>query len=695
MPKHTSIELTFIVNLSPPFFSSSILCHGAQHFYIKVMYLKNVLLFCIVLVTIHLGLISASATDGGADMSFSAGNLFNMDVYALVVQPDGKILVGGDFFEPGGGTAPNGIARLNADGTRDLTFGGAGGSQVRSVALQPDGKVLIGGYFTIADGAPRQRIARLNSDGTIDNTFDPGTGVDGNDRLIDAIVVLPNGQILIGGDFTSVNGIARNNIARLNANGSVDETFNAGAVIAGSSGIIFDIVMQGEQILVAGAFDSIGGGTTKGVARLNANGTIDNTFNAGGAGTNSGVSFIKLQADGKIVIGGFFISYNGTTRNRLARINADGSLDTSFAPNVGGMGDAARDAVVLPNRKIVVVGNFDSINSVAGNRIARLNEDGSVDRSFRSGTNGPVDYVHASVLQNDGKILVGGSFAGVAGKSRKNIARLTNEALADFDGDGKSDISVFRPADRTWYLQQSNAGFSAYPFGLSTDRLVPADYDGDGKTDAAVYRDGSWYILGSLTGFRAIQFGLSEDIPQPADFDGDGLTDIAVFRPSSGTWFTLNIVTSQFRATRFGSAEDRPTVGDYDGDGKADISVFRPSDAVWYRLNSSNNQFSATRFGLSEDQPVATDYDGDGKTDIAVFRPSEGNWYFLNSSDGQFVGFHWGNSTDKPVPGDYDGDGKADYGVYRDGVWYLQQSMSGFTAATFGLTDDKPLPVVP
>lgn len=660
------------------------------------MYLKNVLLFFIVLVTIHIGLISASATDGGADMSFFAGNIFNMnDVYALVVQPDGKILVGGDFFEPGGGTNPNGIARLNANGTRDLTFGGGGASQVRAVALQPDGKVLIGGYFPTVEGVSHHSIARLNSDGTLDPTFDPGIGVDGNSRLVDAIVLLANGQILIGGEFSSVNGVARTSIARLNANGSVDETFNAGAVTGGVSNLIFEIVLQGEQILVGGTFDSIGGGATKSLARLNANGAVDNTFNAGGAGANSGVSFMKLQADNKIVIGGFFISYNGTTRNRIARINADGSLDTAFAPSIGGQGDGVRDAVVLPNRKIVVVGNFDTANGLPANRIVRLNPDGSVDRSFRGKTDGPIDYVHASVLQSDGKILVGGSFMGVAGKSRRNIARLTNEALADFDGDGKTDISVFRPADRTWYLQQSYAGFSGYPFGLSTDRLVPADYDGDGKTDAAVYRDGTWYILGSLTGFRAIQFGLSEDIPQPADIDGDGLTDIVVFRPSSGTWFTLNIVTNQFRATRFGSQEDRPTIGDYDGDGKADISVFRPSDAVWYRLNSSNNQFSATRFGLSEDQPVATDYDGDGKTDIAVFRPSEGNWYLLNSSDGQFVGFHWGSSTDKLVPGDYDGDGKADYGVYRDGVWFLEQSMSGFTAVTFGLPDDKPLPFIP
>ncbi|MDQ3799863.1 MAG: Ig-like domain-containing protein [Acidobacteriota bacterium] len=263
----------------------------------------------------------------------------------------------------------------------------------------------------------------------------------------------------------------------------------------------------------------------------------------------------------------------------------------------------------------------------------------------------------------------------------------TGRAAYDFDGDGKSDISVFRPADGVWYLNRSSQGFTAVQFGISTDKLAPADYDGDGKTDFGVFRDGNWYLLRSTAGFGGVQFGQSGDIPQPADFDGDGKTELAVFRPSAGTWFTLNLVNNQFNAVQFGASGDKPVVADYDADGKADYAVYRPADGTWYLLRSQAG-FTGVQFGISTDKPVVGDYDGDGRADPAVYR--NGTWYLLRSSQG-FTGIQFGISTDLPAPADYDGDGRTDPAVYRDNTWYLLQSTQGFAGMQFGASGDQPV----
>ena len=265
------------------------------------------------------------------------------------------------------------------------------------------------------------------------------------------------------------------------------------------------------------------------------------------------------------------------------------------------------------------------------------------------------------------------------------VVRRSTFTPSDFDGDGRADVSVFRPSDRVWYLLRSGSGFSATQFGLSTDRIVPADYDGDGRTDLAVYRDGTWWILQSSNGNVLIrQFGLSGDIPQPADFDGDGKAEIAVYR--NGVWWTLNLINNQVNVVQFGIATDKPVAADYDGDGRADYAVYR--DGVWHLLRSQSGN-TAIYFGSSSDKPVPADYDGDGKTDVAVYR--SGVWYVLGSRDG-FTGFQFGLPTDIPAAADYDGDGKADAAVYRDGIWYQLKSSQGFAAVQFGLTNDKPIP---
>jgi len=260
------------------------------------------------------------------------------------------------------------------------------------------------------------------------------------------------------------------------------------------------------------------------------------------------------------------------------------------------------------------------------------------------------------------------------------------KARFDYDGDGKTDVSVFRPDDHFWYLNNSTAGYSGAAWGLSTDRIVPGDYDGDGKTDMSVYRDGSWYIYGTTQGFFAAYFGNATDIPQPEDYDGDGKTDVAVFRPSDGTWY-IQKSGGGLTITQFGNSTDRPAAADFDGDGKADITVFR--DGFWYQLLSQQG-YSGVHFGMATDRPVAADFDADGKADPAVYR--DGMWYVLGSQSG-YTGVHFGLPTDIPVTGDYDGDGKSDAAVFRDGMWYVLRSAdSSLFGVQFGMAGDKPTP---
>jgi CSLREA domain-containing protein len=272
----------------------------------------------------------------------------------------------------------------------------------------------------------------------------------------------------------------------------------------------------------------------------------------------------------------------------------------------------------------------------------------------------------------------------------------------DFDGDRRTDYATFSPRDAIWALIRSSAGDSLrVQFGAQNDRLAPADYDGDGKTDIAVWREGAlayFYILNSSNNtFRTDQLGQTGDSPiVVGDWDGDGRADPAVYRgattPGGQSVFLFRPSarrTASFATINWGTFGDEPVRGDFDGDGKMDPAVYRASSNQWLIRQSSDNQSRFERWGLPEDRRVPNDYDGDGRTDLATF--NDGLWSILESS-GRERYERFGEASDFLVPGDYDGDGKVDLAVWRNGIFFVLSSNTNLTETT-QLGDGSDIPV--
>lgn len=365
-------------------------------------------------------------SDASFDPGFNPGNAFNWMVFSTSVQNDGKILVGG-YYNSYFGINKNNATRINSDGSLDTTFitGSGPNNTVFATAIQPDGKVLIGGAFTKFDGITKNYIARLNTDGSIDTTFNTGTGASSQ---VNAICIQTDNKIIIGGQFNSFNGISASRIVRLNPDGSVDTTFITGT---GFNNTVEDIEIQIDgKILAGGSFSTYNGANKRCIVRLNPDGSIDTGFNIGTGASNT-VGDIFVQNDGKILIGGWFSSYNGTARNCIARINSDGSIDTGFNPG-SGADNYVYSVLSQSNGKIVAAGRFLNFNGVSKKNIVGLNNNGSIDPSFNSGAGTDLE-IHTMSLQSDGKIIIGGYFTCYNDTGRNRIMRITGSCTNTFN----------------------------------------------------------------------------------------------------------------------------------------------------------------------------------------------------------------------------------------------------------------------
>ncbi len=467
---------------------------------------------------------------GGIDPTFDVRSGASGSIRSLLELPDGRVVVAGSFGEFQGSVRAS-VAITDGSGVLDSSFLPSlgvtrGAVRIDSIVPLPDGKTLVAGFFSFADASPRGALLRLNPDGSLDPTFN--LGGHGADASVRGISVRSDGRIWICGSFSHWNNVPRSHVARLNADGSLDESFEPGI---GLNALAFCLAEQTDgKLLVAGSFATAGGLPRSGVARFNADGTVDQTFNPGtgieATDTNAiNVRAMRLQSDGRIVITGSFTSYNGTPKAMIARLNPSGSLDPTFTASLGGNGVALD---VLSNDKIYVAGPFAVVNGFARSRIARLESTGRIDTSFfvPGSIAGSVNAIRS--LAN-GKLYIGGVFQIVAGVPRKFIARLTSTGQVD---------QAFDPG----------AGGSTYLYGVSSPTIP-----GSVSTISTLATDGSVYVGGNFHIWAGVNRG----------------NIVKLNALPYETWLAANFTANELR-----NAAVSGDTADADGDGIANLSEY-------------------------------------------------------------------------------------------------------------------------
>ena len=534
-------------------------------------------------------------TPGRIDASFVPAPGTNDAVNAVIPQPDGKVIVAGRFTQANN-VGRNRIARFNFNGSLDTTFdpGTGADGEITAAVLQPDGRIVVAGRFTSFNGFTHNGICRLNANGSVDQTFGLGNGINNPAAL--ALALQSDGRIIVGGQFSQIDLTQRFNLARLNTNGSVDLSFDP---LNGPSGDVNAIVIQPDgAIIIGGTFIGYNGFARGGIARVLANGVLDPSFDSG-VGTGGNVFALALQHNGQIVLGGRFAQYAGINRTFIARVFSNGSLDPGFNPVPD---DWVQSLAVEPDDRILVGGFFTAINGVGRSRIARLNTNGSVDTTFDPGlgclgslTN-DATQVRSIALQLFGRVLAGGIFTSYDNSLRFNIVRLF---------DGSASISKpLCPCKHSIYWR------------TNPDRRVH-------------YRDGieiTMVLIGGACGPTLAGWS----VVGVADFDGDGRPDYLLFNSTSHQTAIWYLSGTTFVSSAFGpslpNGWDLVAVGDFNADGKPDYvlqNAVTHQTAVWY---FNNNVFIGAAFGPT--LPVnwrvvgVADFDGDGKPDYLLFNSS-------------------------------------------------------------------------
>jgi uncharacterized delta-60 repeat protein len=385
-------------------------------------------------------------TNGTWDPTFALGAGFNNNVNAIQIQPDYKIIAVGVFTNYSGSGGPTRIIRLNPNGTRDTTFNvgstGLNGTPLFT-ELQPDGKVLVAGQFTSYSGSIANRLVRINTSGTLDTTFNVGTGLNTLSSTVNVgkILVNPDNKIYFTStDTTSYSGSSYGNLFRINSDGTLDTSFDPRApfsyantgngLYATSAGGGYTIINSGSSIIVGGQFLTYKNTAVPSGTIIDSTGAISQSFNIGN-GFNSTIFSFVTQSDGKILAGGAFTNYSGSNINRIVRLNTNGTIDTTF--NIGtGFNTTVNNLNIQSDGKIIAIGSFISYSGSSVNGIVRINTDGTRDATFNIG-NGfqtPITVNH-STLQSDGKIVVVGAFTLYSGSTNLRIVRINTDGTKD------------------------------------------------------------------------------------------------------------------------------------------------------------------------------------------------------------------------------------------------------------------------
>jgi len=633
----------------------------------------------------------------------ASGSLIGARAYhTATLLPNGKVLAAGGSFSIFDFKLATAELYDPATGTWSTTGPLATARFYHTATLLPNGKVLVvGGY-----GSSALSSVEL---------YDPATGTwSATGSLITAryghtATLLPNGKVLVAGGDTS-GGYLANAELYDPATGTWSA---AGSLITARYGHTATLLPSGKVLVAGGhngapayylataelydpATDTWSAAASLATARDNQTATLlpnGKVLVAGGGGGAGSLASAELYDSGL----GFNAAWQPLLNSVTSRLSFNSKL-IALGSGFKGISEASGGNAQASNTNYPLV----QLRSLANEQTRFLLSASGTwsDTSFESVpvTDFPIGHALVTVFTN-----------GIPSISKIINVQRSGPFRADFDGDGKSDIAVYRPTTGQWFTLNSSSGYSSYQivgWGMANDRPVAGDFDGDGKADIAVYRPstGQWFILKSSTGYSytdclVIPWGNPSynDQPVTGDFDGDGKTDIAIYRPGTGQWFILKSSSgysySDCMVVTWGnlSFNDQPIVGDFDGDGKADIGVYRPGTGQWLILQSSAGYSYSSCIAITwgdsafSDQPVVGDFDGDGKADIAVYRPTSGTWFILKSSAAYSASsclvFGWGDpaSNDQPIVGDFDGDGIWDITVYRPttGQWFVLKSSTG------------------